>query len=53
MKWALLLPYLGLAMEIVPFTDLVSDIYLLSVVWPGTEIDAPLHIEGCGTRSLW
>lgn len=53
MQWAVLLPYFGVAMELVPFTDLISDIYLLSLVWPDTEIAAPLDVGGCGMRSLW
>ena len=41
------------ACEFVPFTDIVSDIFLLASVWPSTEVIAPSDVVGCGGRALW
>lgn len=41
------------ALEFVPFTDIVSDIILLWAVWPRTEVFAPSDMEECGERALW
>lgn len=45
--------YLALALDVMPFTDLGSDVYLLIQVWPKTELLAPTDVEGCRDQSLW
>ncbi|CAN0063201.1 unnamed protein product, partial [Hapterophycus canaliculatus] len=41
------------ALEFVPFTDIVSDVILLVAVWPRTEVIAPSDMGECGERALW
>lgn len=53
MQWETCSEFLAVALELVPFTDLGSDIYLLSVVWPSTRVIAPEDVDGCGLRALW
>lgn len=45
--------WIDVACQLVPFTDLVSDAYLLVVVWPRTEMIAPSRLESCDQRALW
>lgn len=44
---------LDVACEFVPFTDIISDIFLLTSVWPSTEVVAPSDVVGCHERTLW
>lgn len=39
--------------EILPFTNVVSNVCLLSVLWPETDVIAPSDVEGCYLRTLW
>lgn len=44
---------LQVVFELLPFTDLVSDIFLLATVWPRTKLLVPDGIVDCTRRSLW
>lgn len=53
MDWAVFVEWIDVVTQMLPFTDLGSDIYLLVLVWPGTKISAPSDLGSCEQEALW